>query len=319
MTRRPVLLAVVGIVVIAAVAVVAFQAPSIFGGRTYHAEFSEAAGLQSDDRVTVAGVEVGRVTSVRLAGDHVDVAFRVDGAWVGDRTSASIEIATLLGSKYLALDPQGDQAMDPATPIPRDRTVSPFDVVEAFNGLTGTIDRIDTAQLATSLETLSSTFKDTPDEVRGTLDGLSRLSRTIAGRDDRIRSLLAGARHLSTILADRRGDFDTLLSDGNLLLSELQNRKAAIDDLLSGTRLLSQQLSGLVADNRDRLRPTLETLDRVTEVLQRHRDDLAATLRNEAVFVRLFSNSVGNGRWFDNYVCGLLPTPSIGPLNPGGC
>jgi len=246
-------------------------------------------------------------------------AFRVDGAWVGDRTSASIEIATLLGSKYLALDPQGDQAMDPATPIPRDRTVSPFDVVEAFNGLTGTIDRIDTAQLATSLETLSSTFKDTPDEVRGTLDGLSRLSRTIAGRDDRIRSLLAGARHLSTILADRRGDFDTLLSDGNLLLSELQNRKAAIDDLLSGTRLLSQQLSGLVADNRDRLRPTLETLDRVTEVLQRHRDDLAATLRNEAVFVRLFSNSVGNGRWFDNYVCGLLPTPSIGPLNPGGC
>jgi phospholipid/cholesterol/gamma-HCH transport system substrate-binding protein len=319
MTRRPVLLAVVGIAVIAAVAVVAFRAPSIFGGQTYHAEFSEAAGLQSDDRVTVAGVEVGRVTSVRLAGDHVDVAFRVDGAWVGDRTSASIEIATLLGSKYLALDPQGDQAMDPATPIPRDRTVSPFDVVEAFNGLTGTIDRIDTAQLATSLETLSSTFKDTPDEVRGTLDGLSRLSRTIAGRDDRIRSLLAGARHLSTILADRRGDFDTLLSDGNLLLSELQNRKAAIDDLLSGTRLLSQQLSGLVADNRDRLRPTLETLDRVTEVLQRHRDDLAATLRNEAVFVRLFSNSVGNGRWFDNYVCGLLPTPSIGPLNPGGC
>jgi phospholipid/cholesterol/gamma-HCH transport system substrate-binding protein len=317
--RRPVPLAIAGLVLIAVLAVVAFQAPSIFGGSTYHAEFGEAAGLQADDRVTVAGVEVGRVTSVKLAGDHVDVAFRVDDAYVGDRTSASIEIATLLGSKYLALDPQGDQELDPGTPIPRDRTLSPFDVVEAFNGLTGTIDQIDTNQLADSLRTLSDTFSDTPDDVRGTLDGLSRLSTTISSRDQQIRQLLAGARNLSSILADRRGDFDKLLSDGNLLLSELQQRKDAIDRLLDGTRLLSQQLSGLVADNRDQLRPTLETLDRVTEVLQRHQDDLADTLKNEAVFVRLFTNAVGNGRWFDNYICGLLPIPTIGPLNPGGC
>jgi phospholipid/cholesterol/gamma-HCH transport system substrate-binding protein len=54
-------------------------------------------------------------------------------------------------------------------------------------------------------------------------------------------------------------------------------------------------------------------------VLQSNQDNLAATLRNEAVFLRLFTNATGNGRWFDNYICGLLPTPSIGPLNPGGC
>ncbi|GAA4547876.1 MCE family protein [Pseudonocardia xishanensis] len=319
LTKRPVLLAVVGLLLIAVVAVVAFQAPSLFGGQTYKAEFREAAGLQSGDRVTVAGVEVGRVTSVALNGDHVDVDFRVDDAWVGDRTAASIEIATLLGSKYLALDVQGDRELDPGTAIPRDRTISPFDVVEAFNGLSGTIDAIDTTQLATSLRTLSDTFRDTPDDVRGTLDGLSRLSTTISSRDEQIRQLLAGARNLSGILADRRQDFDTLLSDGNLLLGELQKRKDAIDRLLSGTRLLSQQLSGLVADNRDQLRPTLETLDRVVAVLQRNQDNLAQTLQNEAVFVRLFSNAVGNGRWFDNYICGLLPVPSIGPLNPGGC
>ena len=319
LSKRPVLLAVVGLVLIAVIAVVAFQAPALFGGQTYKAEFSEAAGLQSGDRVTVAGVEVGRVTSVALDGDHVDVDFRVADAWVGDRTAASIEIATLLGSKYLALDVQGDRELDPDTAIPRDRTLSPFDVVEAFNGLSGTIDAIDTDQLATSLQTLADTFRDTPDDVRGTLDGLSRLSTTISSRDEQIRSLLAGARNLSGILADRREDFDALLSDGNLLLAELQKRKDAIDRLLSGTRLLSQQLSGLVADNQAQLRPTLETLDRVVAVLQRNQDDLAETLKNEAVFVRLFSNALGNGRWFDNYICGLLPVPSIGPLNPGGC
>jgi len=30
--------------------------------------------------------------------------------------------------------------------------------------------------------------------------------------------------------------------------------------------------------------------------------------------VRLFNNAVGNGRWFDNYLCGLLP-PQIGQVN----
>src|SRR4051794_18311420 len=159
--RRPVPLAIAGLALIAVLAVVAFQAPSLFGGSTYHAEFGEAAGLQADDRVTVAGVEVGRVTSVTLAGDHVDVAFRVDDAWIGDRTSASIEIATLLGSKYLALDPLGDQELDAGATIPRDRTISPFDVVEAFNGLSGTIDQLDTNQLADSLRTLADTFSDT--------------------------------------------------------------------------------------------------------------------------------------------------------------
>ena len=291
----------------------------MFGGTTYEAEFGEAAGLQGGDKVTIAGVETGRVRSVELAGDHVLVTFTVDDAWLGDRTTAAISIRTLLGSKYLALDPQGDADLDPGTAIPRSRTASPFDVVDAFNGLSSTVDQLDTTQLATSLTTLADTFRGTAPEVRGALDGLSRLSTTIASRDDQLRTLLASTRTLATTLADRRGDVDKLLSDGNLLLGELQQRRDAISSLLSGTRLLAEQLRGLVADNSAQLRPTLESLDRVSEVLQRNQDNLSDTLEKQAVFVRLFANAVGNGRWFDNYICGLLPTPTIGPLNPGGC
>lgn len=317
--RKPVPLAVSGLLLALVAMVVAFNAPALFAGTTYRAEFTEAAGLQSGDKVTIAGVEAGRVRSVELDGDHVLVSFTVDDAWLGDRTTAAISIRTLLGSKYLALDPQGGADLDPDDTIPRSRTASPFDVVEAFDGLSATVDQLDTTQLATSLTTLADTFRGTAPEVRGALDGLSRLSTTIAGRDQQLRSLLADTHTLAATLADRRGDVDTLLSDGNLLLGELQRRRDAISRLLSGTRTLAEQLRGLVADNADQLRPTLETLDRVVEVLQRNQDNLSDTLEKQAVFVRLFANSVGNGRWFDNYVCGLLPTPTIGPLNPGGC
>ena len=320
MTRRPVPLAVGGLAVLAVVVLLAFDAPALFStATTYRADLTEAGGLQAGDLVTIAGVEAGRVGAVRLDGDHVRVTFAVEDAWVGDQTSASIQIRTLLGAKYLALDPQGTGPLDPATPIPLSRTASPLDVVAAFDGLSGTIDQLDTKQLATSLETLAATFRDTPGEVRGALDGLSRLSTTVASRDDEIRELLAGTHRLSGVLAARTDDVTALLADGNRLLAELQRRQDAIARLLTGTRRLAQQLTALVADNQAQLRPTLETLGRVVDVLQRNQDDLAATIKNEAVFIRLFSGAVGSGRWFDSYICGLLPMPTIGPLNPGGC
>jgi phospholipid/cholesterol/gamma-HCH transport system substrate-binding protein len=306
--KRPVLTAVIGLVLIAALTLAAFNYEAIFSGATrYTAEFPEAAGLQANDRVTVAGVEAGRVQNVSLDGDHVKVEFTVEDAWVGNRTTASIEIATLLGSKFLALDPRGDGEQNPDEPIGRDRTKSPFDVVDAFNGLSGTIDQLDTTQLASSLTTLSDTFRDTPPEIRGALDGLSRLSNTISSRDGELKKLLANTRQLSTTLADRRGDVVKLVNDGNLLLGELQRRKDAIANLLDGVQRLSIQLRGLVADNQAQLRPALETLDRVQAVLEENRDNLGEILDKEAVFIRVFGNALGNGRWFDNYLCGLLP------------
>jgi phospholipid/cholesterol/gamma-HCH transport system substrate-binding protein len=318
-TRNPVSTAIIGLLVIGLVVVLAFNGPAIFGGgTTYQAEFREAAGLTAGDMVTVAGVEAGRVQDVELAGDHVLVTFKVTDAWVGDRTSASIQIRTLLGAKTLALDPQGDEDLDADGVIPLARTSSPFDVVEAFDGLSGTLDQIDTGQLAQSLNTLSDTFKDTPPEIRGALDGLSRLSTTIASRDEEIRKLLAGTHELAGVLADRNADVEKLLKDGNLLLDELQRRRDAISRLLDGTIALSEQLRGLVADNKDQLKPTLEQLDRVAALLQRNKDSLGAGIRDLAVFVRLFANATGNGEWFDNYICALLP-PSVGPINHEGC
>lgn len=308
--KRPVLQATVGIVTFLALTLAAFNFETLFSGATtYEAEFPEAAGLQAADRVTVAGVEVGRVSSVELEGDHVLVEFTVTDAWVGNRTTASIEIVTLLGSKYLALDPRGDGEQDPDQAIGRDRTKSPFDVVDAFDGLSGTIDQLDTGQLATSLSTVADTFRDTPPEIRGALNGLSRLSNTISSRDAELKQLLANTRQLSTTLADRRGDVVKLVDESNKLLGELQRRKKAIADLLDGVHKLSIQLRGLVTDNQEQLRPTLETLDKVVRVLERNRDNIGEILDKQAVFVRVFGNSVGNGRWFDGYTCGLVPPP----------
>jgi len=319
--RNPYAIGIISLSVLALVFVAAFfsdNLPIIGGGTTYAADFAEDAGLQTGDDVRIAGVKVGKVTSVGLEGDHVKVSFQVKNAWVGDQSTADIKIKTLLGAKYLAVDPQGSMALRPGTAIPKSRTTSPYDVLDAFNGLSQTVTALNTDQLSQSFEVLSETFANTPANVRTALDGLSALSKTISSRDQQLAQLLSNTGQISQTLASRDTEVRKLLSDGTLLLGMLQQREQAIATLLSGTQQLSQQLTGLVNDNQKQLNPVLTQLNQFTTMLQNNQTSLAQGLTLLAPFARLFANTVGNGRWFDNYICGLLP-PSIGPINQVGC
>ncbi|WP_439661911.1 MCE family protein [Lentzea sp. HUAS TT2] len=324
-TSNPIRTGAVSLTLIALLLLAAFYSddlPIVGGGTSYAADFSEAAGLVPGNEVRVAGVKVGKVTKVKLNGDRVRVTFKVKDAWVGDRTTAMIRIKTLLGQKFVALDPQGTQPLSPGDPIPKERTLAPYDVNEAFNGLATTVGQIDTKQLADSFTVLSDTFKNSPEHVRGALDGLSALSKTISSRDEQLAKLLDNTRQLTKTLADRNAEFEKLLSDGNLLLGELRKRREAISALLTGTRDLARELSGLVQDNQNQLKPALEQLGRVTTILQRNQDNLDRSLALMAPFYRVFANTLGNGRWFDTYICGLLP-PSVNlgvvGFNEEGC
>lgn len=317
----PVRTALVGLTVLALGVLTALDArslPVIGDGTTYSAEFSEAAGLFEGNDVRIAGVEVGRVSAVELRGDHVLVSFRAKGAWLGDATGAAIRLKTVLGQKFLALDPQGESTLDPAKPIPRSRTSVPYDILEAFGELSSTVDRIDTAQLAKSFDTLSATLANTPQSVRTALSGLSRLSDTLATRDHQLATLLGNTRVVSQTLVDRDAAVRQLLSDGNLLLSEVNDREQAISSLLDGSRRLATELSGLISDNDAQVGPLLTQLDRLTSMLQRNQDALAAGIRGFAPLVRLGTSIAGSGRWIDGYLCGLV-LPSFGPLNEEGC
>src|SRR3954469_11830344 len=114
--RNPVIIGAISLSVIAALVLLAFNAqslPLIGGGTVYRAQFSEAAGLQPDDPVRVAGVKVGSVESLALEHGAVTVEFRVKNAFVADRSEAAIKLDTVLGEKYLALVPRGSGALDP--------------------------------------------------------------------------------------------------------------------------------------------------------------------------------------------------------------
>ncbi|MGV9410167.1 MCE family protein [Nocardia sp. NPDC003693] len=316
--RSPVFMGGLGLAMVLLVTVSAFsldKLPLIGAGTKYTAEFSEAAGLKKGNEVRIAGVKVGQVQDVRLDGDRVLVDFRTQDAWIGNESTASIQIKTLLGQKYLAVEPKGSETADPDDAIPLSRTVSPYDVVDAFSDAATDLEETDTAQLAQSMRVLSEAFSGTPAEIRSSIDGVARLSESLAKRDDQLRKLFGATKQTSRLLADRNAEFERLLGNGGQLLAELNVRQQAISQLLAGAKTIAAELSALVADNEAQIGPALTNLEQTITLLNDNQANISKTLQLAAPFYGLYANVLGTGRWFDAVITNLIP-PAL-PEIPG--
>ena len=141
--------------------------------------------------------------------------------------------------------------------------------MDAFSGLAERSQSIDTARLSQSLNTLGALTKDTPEEFRSALGGLSDLSRNIAARDQQLNTLLKNTKKVSTVLGDRSGDIVVLMREGDKLFRALAARRESVHNLLVATSQLSIQLTGLVRRHRADLKPALDHLGNVVDLLTR--------------------------------------------------
>jgi phospholipid/cholesterol/gamma-HCH transport system substrate-binding protein len=314
--RDPVTLGLVGTALLVAGVVAAFTVPTtnLFAGRRFVAEFAEVGGLGSGEAVVVSGLSVGKVEQLALDGNQVDVTFTVtdDNVRLGDATSASIKAETALGREELALTSSGSGSLQR---IPLSRTTAPYDVTDALSDVTTSLSQVDTGKLSAALNTVSSTFQDTPPQVRAVLDGLTLLSRTVNSRDVALRDLLVHANGVSGVLAQRDTELVKIFSQGQSLLAELNERGTAIRSLLANSVAVSDQLNGLVQDNSAQLDPSLRQLDDLLTVLENNRNNLDQALKEAAPLVREMGEVVGSGPFSDAYLGNLAPTNLV-PLLP---
>lgn len=313
--RNPVVIGVIGISLIALMMLGAFRAdrlPIIGSGDTYKADFAEIGGLKTGNEVRVAGVSIGKVEGIELAGNKVRVTFKIDkGTKFGTETGADIRVRTLLGAEFLALTPKGPGQLPKGSVIPLERTIAPYDVVQAFSDLSKTTDQIDIPELSKALNSLADISASTPEEFRGAIKGVSDLSRNLAARDDQINTLLVNLKKVSGVLNSRNTELVTLFKDSDVLFQAISARRDSIHRLLVSTQTISTQLRGLVKDTRSDLKPALDQLDVVTTMLRKNEASLDEALRTYPGFLRVFSNPLGTGPWFDTYLGGAASGAGI--------
>jgi len=319
--RDPVKVGIAALLGITLLGVVLFSASPVvraLSSISYTAVFGDAGGLQTGNDVRLNGARVGKVDNVRLDDDHVDVDFTVTHVGrLGLATRAAIKAETVLGTKFLGVQPEGPGELPAGAVIPLERTNSPYDIAQALSTLTRKSEQLDKQHLVQALNTINTTFADTPPSLRSALDGVSRLSQTLASRDVALRELLAHANTVTGVVARRSDNLVQLVTDGDQLLTELNRRREVIRQLLVNVTRVFDQLNGLVKDNRDQLQPALDELKDVLDLLNRNDKNLAAVVHGLNTFGGVLGDTVGGGPWAYSTIGNLPPTNLFPPLPLG--
>jgi phospholipid/cholesterol/gamma-HCH transport system substrate-binding protein len=149
-------------------------------------EFSDAAGVTKGAPVRLAGVPVGRVTSVSADRTNGRVIIRMvinRGVQLGPQTHAEVALATLLGAKYIRLS---GKVVEPylkrGAVIPNSRTATPYDVFELTKVATHRIEATDNDKLNTLIKQLAVVTDGKEQSLRQLIEGIAKLSTAVASR-----------------------------------------------------------------------------------------------------------------------------------------
>lgn len=329
--RNPLPIGIAGVIAIVLLLVLGLEAgklPFVDQGHTYYADFSDSASLQPGDGVRIAGVLVGKVNSVKVQyvqhspltsppgrpGNVIHVSMKIRGSTKIDTGSqANIKIETLLGQVYVDVVPvSGTVALADSLIT---KTTTPTAITTAFQDLGSDAQGINADQLAKSFNVLADDFRDTPGVVHSSLVGLEKLSTTVASRDQQLRALLQHANSVTNTIAIHDAQITKLINDSNQILQTVDQQRAVIHELLVDTSALAKQLTGLVADNEKVIGPALQQLKGTLTILRANQKQLDQTLHLAAPFIRDFTDTLGNGRWFETTITNL--TNAVGGVALG--
>lgn len=277
------------------------------GYRHYTAQFLQAAALRPGNPITVAGIPVGEVTSMELAGDHVKAGLKVrNDVVLGADSRAIIKVTTILGSRYLALQPAGDGSL-PDGRFDLAHTEVPYDLQEALADVTTTYEQVDSDQFAETLGILGEQLQGLPPVVPQALENTHTLSTIIADRRDQLGSLLETTELVSTTLRRQQANIGSMVRQGNDLLGEFVTRRASFHAMMNAITNLVETLSNIVIDDRGELEGLLVDVRELSDMLGQNDAMLRSVLQSGPLALRGLANATGSGNAVDfNAANGLL-------------
>lgn len=280
--------------------------PLLNSDASYTAEFVNSGGLRPDDNVTVAGVNVGSVTGMELAGDRVRVRFTVDkSVRLGKDTTAGAKVLAVVGTEFLEVVPAGPSRLTSA--IPTTRTTVPFTFVDTLQELSNQEQQYDLPTIIASLQAGSQVLSGTSAaDTTAAFEGLARFSAVLAARKDDLATVVVQGAGLSKTLADHSQQLIDLVGQGDLVLQVLQKRREALQQLFAGTTALSQELVRVLGPNRDQLTSLLADLQTVATLLAKDTANIDKALPLLGAFSTYAANATGSGRFLDSVIPTML-------------
>ncbi|ORA76737.1 MCE family protein [Mycobacterium malmoense] len=287
--------------------------PMLMAKPAYYGQFTDSGGINTGDKVRIAGVDVGKVEGLKIDGDHIVLKFSIGANTIGTESRLAIKTDTILGKKILEVQPRGSQTLRPGAALPLGQSTTPYQIYDAFFDVTKAAQGWDIDTVKESLHVLSQTIDATYPHLSAALDGVAKFSDTIGKRDEQVTHLLAQANQVASVLGDRSEQIDRALVNAKTLLAAFNERGHAIDALLGNVAAFSEQVKGLINDNPN-LNHVLEQLHSLSDILVQRKDDLATGLTEVGKFLPSLNEAIASGPFFKAVLHNLAPGWLVQPF-----
>jgi phospholipid/cholesterol/gamma-HCH transport system substrate-binding protein len=266
----------------------------------YSALLSDATGLQPGDSVEIAGVKVGKVTSVGVERGSALVGFDLDTD-VHFRTSTGVGLRWLdvLGDKVLYLYPGSTGGYVPAGGrLPLTDDVGDASVGALLDALSPFLGAIDPDQANAFVVAVSDALDGNEATIDSLLGHASSVASTLGDDNAEIGSVIDEYQQVAGALASHSGAVATVLSNLQTLAHGLAGHDTTLDALVGDLAGVTKDLGNLMASNKSNLDGTISNLDTVAGVVQQHEGDLEQTLRTLPQGLAPYEEISSYGQWF---------------------
>ncbi|BCP14267.1 MCE family protein [Mycobacterium paraintracellulare] len=274
---------------------------SLFKPKAITAFFTTVTGIYPGDQVRVAGVKVGKISSIQPEGTRVKMTLAVDrDVPVPAEAKAVIVAQNLVSARYVQLAPAYQSGGGPTLPdgatIPIDRTAVPVEWDALKDQLMrlatdlGPNSHVSTPAVAKFIDTAANALDGNGDKLRQTLAQLSALGRTLAD----------GSGDIVTIVKNLQ-TFVTALRDSNEQIVQFQGRLATLSSVVAANRSTLEaalkdlsvavgDVRGFVAGTRDATAEQVQRLANVSQTLADHHEDVEQLLHVAPTAIANFYN-----------------------------
>ena len=265
------------------------------------AEFSDATGLLIGDVVKASGVDVGRVSDIRLHEGLAIVTMELEEeAEIPANITAHIRFRNLVGQRMITLVQDGpvvEGRLADGDTILLDDTDPAFDLTALFNGLRPLIRSTSPRDINIVSEAVSRALEGRTRDVAAFLDHVTEISNMLASKDQQLGSLLSDVNIITEDLAGRDAQLRATLTDINDFFGDLDDARHQLDEALVTLDDAAQRIRLLVNRNDENIRVELRDLATILDAVDDRRAELRAAVRALPEMLVAVERVNGYGEW----------------------
>ncbi len=280
------------------------------GGTAFKARFSDVTSLNKGDEVRIAGVRVGKVTSVKIVDKRqAEVGFELtDRDWLPASTTATIKYRNLVGQRYIALEQgTGEQGrkLNKGATIGLEHTRPALNLTTLFNGFRPLFQTLTADDVNKLSYEIIQVFQGEQGTIHDLVATTANLTNKIADKDAVIGDLVRNLTAVLNAVNEREGQFDQLIVNTEALVSGLAAERDTIGSSVTSLANLASATADLLVPTRPTLQGSIAGLSQLTGTLDERKDEVNTALTNLPIKMEKLGRAGSYGSWFQFYLCGI--------------